>query len=148
MLSQNLAQKATARQGQGVLCDLIVHNARLLDTNGAVENGWVAIQDHAIIATGSGTGWQTYAAREVVDGAGGILVPGFIDLHCHGAGGASFDAEPEDILTALAVHRAHGTTRSVLSLVSAPLDELCRSLNTIADLADINPLILGSHLEG
>ncbi|WP_457962459.1 N-acetylglucosamine-6-phosphate deacetylase [Arthrobacter sp. D1-29] len=108
----------------------------------------MAIQDRTIIATGSETGWHTYAAPDVVDGSGGILVPGFIDLHCHGAGGAAFDAEPEDILTALAVHRAHGTTRSVLSLVSAPLDELCRSLNTIADLADTNPLILGSHLEG
>lgn len=148
MLSENLAQNATARQGQAIFCDLIVHSARLLDTNGAVENGWVAIQDRTIIASGSETGWHTYAAQEVVDGSGGILVPGFIDLHCHGAGGASFDAEPHLILEALAVHRAHGTTRSVLSLVSAPLDELCRSLNTIADLADANPLILGSHLEG
>ncbi|WP_461163188.1 N-acetylglucosamine-6-phosphate deacetylase [Arthrobacter sp. R4-81] len=131
-----------------VRCDLILHSARLLDGNGAVENGWVAITDRTITATGSGTSWHTYAAREVVDGSDGILVPGFIDLHCHGAGGASFDGEPEDILAALAVHRAHGTTRSVLSLVSAPLDELCCSLNTIAELADTNSLILGSHLEG
>lgn len=108
----------------------------------------MATQDRKIIATGSGTSWHTYAARGVVDGSGDILVPGFIDLHCHGAGGASFDGEPHHIVDALAVHRAHGTTRSVLSLVSGPLEELCRSLNTIADLTDANPLILGSHLEG
>ncbi|MFF1252759.1 N-acetylglucosamine-6-phosphate deacetylase [Pseudarthrobacter sp. NPDC058329] len=136
------------RQGKGVLCDLIVHSARLLDANGAVENAWVATKDRTIIATGTGTSWHTYNAREVVDGSARILAPGFIDLHCHGAGGASFDAEPHNILDALAVHRAHGTTRSVLSLVSAPLNELCQSLKTIADLADTNPMILGSHLEG
>jgi N-acetylglucosamine-6-phosphate deacetylase len=147
MLSDTPAQDA-GQHPPALLCDLIVHSARLLDANGAVENGWVAVRDRCIIASGSDTTWHTYSAREVVDGKGWTLVPGFIDLHCHGAGGASFDAEPNDILDALAVHRAHGTTRSVLSLVSAPLNELCRSLNTIADLADTNPLILGSHLEG
>jgi N-acetylglucosamine-6-phosphate deacetylase len=147
VLSQNPTPEAR-QQPRSLLCDLIVHSTRLLDAHAAVENGWVAVRDRCIIASGSGTTWHTYSPREVVDGKGSTLVPGFIDLHCHGAGGASFDAEPNDILSALAVHRAHGTTRSVLSLVSAPLNDLCRSLSTIADLAGSNPLVLGSHLEG
>lgn len=126
----------------GSFCDLIVHSTRLIDANGTVENGWVATRDRRIIATGSGSTWHAYAARDVVSGGDCTLVPGFIDLHCHGAGGASFDEGPANIQDALAVHRAHGTTRSVLSLVSAPIEDLCRSLSTIADLTETDPLIM------
>ena len=49
---------------------------------------------------------------------------------------------------ALAAHRAHGTTRSVLSLVANPVTALERSLAAIADIAERDPLVLGSHLEG
>lgn len=129
-------------------CDLLVHTVRLLDVNGIVEDAWLAARDGKIVGTGEGSGWHSYVARDAVDGRGCVLVPGFIDLHCHGADGASFDDGAHDILKALALHQEHGTTRSVLSLVAAPLDRLCRSLGTIADLTESNPLILGSHLEG
>jgi N-acetylglucosamine-6-phosphate deacetylase len=48
----------------------------------------------------------------------------------------------------LVVHRAHGTTRSVISLVANPIDALESNLATIAGLVDTDPLVLGSHLEG
>jgi len=90
----------------------------------------------------------------VVDAAGAVLTPGFIDLHGHGGGGFSFDdaaAVPGGAAAvdgALAVHRAHGTTRSLLSLVANPVPALERSLAAIADMAERDPLVLGSHLEG
>lgn len=145
---EHVQQGAPFQEAPDLLCDLIVHSVRLLDASRAVEDGWVATRDSRIIASGTGTSWHRYAARDVVDGNGGILVPGFIDLHCHGAGRGSFDGNPNDILNALAVYRSHGTTRSVLSLASAPIDELCSSLSTIANLTDTNSTILGSHLEG
>ena len=46
------------------------------------------------------------------------------------------------------MHRAHGTTRSVISLVTNPIPELEASLATIAELTAADPLVLGSHLEG
>ena len=88
------------------------------------------------------------AGAEVVDLRGGTLVPGFIDLHGHGGGGASVDDGPDAIQTVLATHRAHGTTRSVLSLVAAPLAELRASLEVIAELSRRDPLVLGAHAEG
>ncbi|MFM9878758.1 MAG: N-acetylglucosamine-6-phosphate deacetylase, partial [Rhodoglobus sp.] len=90
----------------------------------------------------------TVGADTVIDAGGGWLVPGFIDLHGHGGGGHSFDDGPEAISAALAVHRSHGTTRSVISLVANSIDRLCGSLAGIADLMATDPLILGSHLEG
>ncbi|MEJ1229987.1 MAG: amidohydrolase family protein [Galbitalea sp.] len=88
------------------------------------------------------------AADAVLDLGGAWLTPGFIDLHCHGGGGFGFDDGARAIGGALAAHRAHGTTRSVISLVANPLASLEASLSVIADLAAADPLLLGSHLEG
>ena len=77
-----------------------------------------------------------------------MLAPGFIDTHGHGGAGASFDDGAVAIRTARDLHRAHGTTRAVISLVTAPLDDLARNVAGIADLMRTDADILGSHLEG
>ena len=84
----------------------------------------------------------------MTDAAGRLLVPGFIDIHCHGAGGASVDDGEQAIDTALAVHIAHGTTRTVLSLVTAGVEPLATRLETIARVTARDPRVLGAHLEG
>ncbi|WP_419819489.1 N-acetylglucosamine-6-phosphate deacetylase [Glaciibacter flavus] len=128
---------------------MLVHRARKLDADGIVEDFWFATDGAVISATGTGDDWRaTMDGHDVTDAAGGWLTPGFIDLHAHGGGGADFDHDAEGMCRALAVHRSHGTTRSVLSLVTAPIDALCDSLGVIADLAREDPLVLGSHLEG
>ncbi|MBC7725739.1 MAG: N-acetylglucosamine-6-phosphate deacetylase [Burkholderiaceae bacterium] len=98
-----------------------------------------------ITATGHGA---APPADETIDLTGRTLAPGFIDLHAHGGAGFSFDDGREAIGAALALHRRHGTTRSVLSLVASPMERLVESLAVIADLVDADPLVLGSHLEG
>lgn len=130
---------------------LVVHNARKVDADGLVDDFWLVSEGDTIVATGSGTGWHAEAQAaglEVVDADGHWLTPGFIDLHCHGGGGHPFDDGPEQMLAGLAAHRAHGTTRSVVSHVANPLASLRESLSIVADLAESDPLILGSHLEG
>ena len=134
---------------------VIVHGARKCDVDGEEDGFWLVFDGDRIAATGDGAGWAAHAGAgtHVVDAAGALLTPGFIDLHVHGGGGFSFDAAAghtaaDAIGRALAVHRAHGTTRSVLSLVANPVAALERSLAAIADLAERDPLVLGSHLEG
>ena len=129
---------------------VLVHSARKCDVDGEASDFWVVFDGDRITAAGTGTGWAAHAAggTEVTDAAGELLTPGFIDLHGHGGGGVSFDDGTAAIGRALAVHRAHGTTRSVLSLVANPASALEASLTAIADLAERDPLVLGSHLEG
>ena len=129
---------------------VIVHGARKCDVDGEANGFWAVFDGDQITATGSGAGWAEHACTgaEVVDAAGALLTPGFIDLHGHGGGGFSFDDGADAIAAALSVHRAHGTTRSVLSLVANPVAALEASLATIADIAQGDPLVLGSHLEG
>lgn len=128
----------------------LIHSARKLDAHGEVDSFWVLIDGYSIVGTGHGAPPEAAVAiaGETVDAAGRWLVPGFIDLHGHGGGGFSFDDGDDAIVTALATHRRHGTTRSVLSLVANPLASLRTSLETIADLAEDDPLVLGAHLEG
>ncbi len=121
----------------------VFEHARKVDAHGEVDDFWMLVDGDTITATGHGT---APTADSRVDVGGQWLVPGFIDLHCHGAGGFSFDDGPEAIASALAVHRSHGTTRSVISLVANPLTSLRESLAAIAALGD--PLVLGAHLEG
>ena len=102
---------------------VVVHGARKCDVDGEASDFWAVFDGDRIAAAGTGAGWAAHAAggAEVTDAAGALLTPGFIDLHGHGGGGASFDDGAEAIGRALAVHRAHGTTRSVLSLVANPV---------------------------
>lgn len=124
----------------------LFHGARKLDGHGQVDDFWMLVAGDSIVATGSGE--RHPDSDESVDVGGRWLVPGFIDLHCHGGGGFSFDDGPEAIELALAAHRAHGTTRSLLSLVANPIAQLRASLDVIASLVAADPLVLGSHLEG
>ena len=69
-------------------------------------------------------------------------------MHVHGGGGASFtEGGPDDARRAAAFHRAHGTTRIVASLVTAPVGEFERRSAMLADLAEAG-VIDGIHLEG
>ena len=119
--------------------------AQKLDAEGQVDDFWMLVDGDTIVSTGTGVG---PAADSVVDVDGHWLTPGFIDLHSHGAGGHSYDDGADEIRAGVAVHRAHGTTRSIISLVANPLAALETSLRTIAELTGTDPLILGSHLEG
>lgn len=129
---------------------LVIHSAELVSGREVVSRGWIAVRGDVIVATGSGVGWRDLvgADTEVIDADGRFLAPGFIDIHCHGGGGAGFDDGVDAIGTALALHRAHGTTRSVISLVTAPLADLEVRLREVATLTADDPLVLGSHLEG
>jgi N-acetylglucosamine-6-phosphate deacetylase len=124
---------------------ILFAHARKLDAAGQVDDFWMLVDGDTIASTGTGVG---PVADETIDVRGAWFTPGFIDLHSHGAGGFSYDDGVDAITAGIAVHRAHGTTRSVISLVTNPLPALEASLAEIADLVAVDPLILGSHLEG
>ena len=130
---------------------LVIHRARLVDGGTVVDDAWVRIEDGLVVSTGTGNTWDP--ADLIVDaqeaaGPGAVLTPGFVDIHGHGGAGAAFDDGIDAIRTARALHRAHGTTRAVVSLVTAPLDDLAHRVAEIAELMRSDRDILGSHLEG
>jgi N-acetylglucosamine-6-phosphate deacetylase len=133
----------------------VVHSMTLVDGGVATDEAWVLFEGDRVAGAGAGDAWRPLVddADTVVDavglvGAGAVLTPGFVDLHGHGGGGHSYDDGPEAIRAARDLHRAHGTTRAVVSLVTAPLETLERRAAMVADLVRTDADILGSHLEG
>lgn len=131
----------------------LIHSARLVSGGEVLDDSWVLFDGDRVSHVGRGLPPTVVTESpdppdEIVDAAGRLLTPGFIDIHCHGGGGGAFDDGPEAITAALELHRRHGTTRSVLSLVTAPVEALTQRLAAIAQIAEADPLVLGAHLEG
>lgn len=122
----------------------LLHSATAVDARGETADAWILLDGDTITATGSGG--ERPAADATVDLSGRWLAPGFLDLHCHGGGGE--DYATGDQAVALATHRKRGTTRSLVSLVSEPVEVLEQQLARIARLTADDPRVLGSHLEG
>ncbi|WP_254390033.1 N-acetylglucosamine-6-phosphate deacetylase [Streptomyces sp. AC550_RSS872] len=83
-----------------------------------------------------------------LDLTGHWLLPGFVDIHNHGGGGASFTSgTPDDVVTGIHTHRLHGTTTLVASTVTGDMDFLTRRAGLLSELAEQGD-IAGIHFEG
>lgn len=126
----------------------VIHSARLVDDGEVTDDAWVAFADGVVLRAGTGDEWRALPAGDAIDAAGAYLTPGFVDIHGHGGGGGTYEHGLDAIAAARAVHLARGTTRAVLSLVTASIDDLAAQVGMIADLSERDATILGSHLEG
>ena len=106
--------------------------------------GWIEVSGGVVSAVGSGAA-PGPADRDL---GAATVVPGFVDTHLHGGGGANFSAAvPAETSTAVMYHRRHGTTTLVASLVTAGPDDLLRQVGELAH--DVRGGLLdGIHLEG
>lgn len=116
-----------------------------------ITDGWVHLAGGRVTAVGAGSQPAPPAEHEV---RGHRVVPGFVDVHCHGGGGAAFGAaggdperEVEAARTVVCTHREHGTTTLVASLVTRPVAELVAVATALAPLVNAGELA-GVHLEG
>ncbi|KFI68665.1 N-acetylglucosamine-6-phosphate deacetylase [Bifidobacterium magnum] len=132
-----------------------IRGARKIDANGVLDSAWLVSDGSAVTAVGTEPHMLDDALQEagvsadhVLDAQGAVMTPGYVDIHAHGAWGSSFDDGPDGIAMARAGHMVHGTTRQVLSLITNPLDVLCRNLRTVRTVMKARPDVLGSHLEG
>jgi N-acetylglucosamine-6-phosphate deacetylase len=91
--------------------------------------------------------------------SGMTVVPGFVDVHIHGAGGHDvMEAEAAALDKITATVARFGTTSMVATTVTAPVEATCKSLEGIAqyirahesaaDNTRFGADILGIHLEG
>ncbi|WP_127572588.1 N-acetylglucosamine-6-phosphate deacetylase [Paenibacillus xylaniclasticus] len=88
----------------------------------------------------------------IIDGEGGWLLPGFIDVHVHGGFGSDFmdaNAEAYDQITKF--HASHGTTGMLATTVTASHDAIEAVLAAASDYRNSDMRyaeLLGVHLEG
>ena len=118
-------------------------NGRLVTPAGIVD-GWLEITGHTITAAGPGRPPRP-ADRDL---GGRWVVPGFVDIHVHGGGGADYlGGDHGSARQIVDLHRRHGTTTSLASLITADVDTLTWTLGSLAELVE-DRVLAGIHLEG
>ncbi|MCX4699835.1 N-acetylglucosamine-6-phosphate deacetylase [Streptomyces sp. NBC_01373] len=121
----------------------VLTGARVVLPTGTVPDGSVTIDGTRIAAAGTPQG-----TAQVIDVRDHWLIPGFIDIHNHGGGGASFTSGTVDeVLKGIHTHRLHGTTTLVASTVTGDMDFLAQRAGLLSELAEQGE-IAGIHFEG
>ena len=135
------------QRSAALTAELVLRGTAVLE-QGLVPDALLLVDGGDILWAGPAAAAPEHEASEVLF-HDGLLLPGLVDLHCHGGGGASFpDAgDPRELLTAVHEHRRHGTTSLVASLVTADPQTL---RSRVADLGRLaaDGEIAAIHLEG
>jgi N-acetylglucosamine-6-phosphate deacetylase len=130
---------------------LILYNVRIVTPEGILENGWIKLTEGRIEALGNGASVPS-GDLETIDGDGGWVLPGFIDVHVHGGAGHDFmDANDEGLVEITKFHASHGTTSILATSLTASRDELTDIIARVSRfMAGPMPYaqVLGVHLEG
>ncbi|WP_371528532.1 N-acetylglucosamine-6-phosphate deacetylase [Streptomyces sp. NBC_01283] len=120
----------------------ILAGAQVVLPTGTVSDGRVIVDGTRIAGSPPGD-------AETIDLAPDHwVVPGFVDIHNHGGGGASFTSGTvEDVLKGVHTHRLHGTTTVIASTVTGEMDFLAQRAGVLSELAEQGD-IAGIHFEG
>jgi N-acetylglucosamine-6-phosphate deacetylase len=90
--------------------NLLFTNIKAILPERLVEDAWVLCEKGKIVSISTKKPKVT-TETQIVDGRGGYLSPGFIDIHVHGGNGADFmDGTSEAVRVACRAHARHGTT--------------------------------------
>ncbi|MDX3750839.1 N-acetylglucosamine-6-phosphate deacetylase [Streptomyces sp. AK08-02] len=115
--------------------------ARVVLPTGITDGGQLTVEGTKLAA-------HPHENAQRIDVRDHWVVPGFVDLHNHGGGGASFTSgTAEDVLKGVHTHRTHGTTTLVASTVTGDMDTLAARAGLLSELAEQGD-IAGVHFEG
>lgn len=144
------ATGATAREAAPAATGptVVIVADSIVAESGVLTPGWVRIDGRSILDCGQGPPPAPATLRDSTLRLRGTIVPGFVDIHTHGAAGVDFaDAATGSIQPAVDWHAGHGTTTIVASLATAPVAELERQLAALAEQTRLG-VVRGIHLEG
>ena len=137
---------------------ILIHAGRALTPTIEIPDAAILIEDGKIVSVGQRSSITAPAGTRMHNATGLTVVPGFVDVHIHGAGGHDvMEDRPEALSTIASTLAGRGTTSFLATTVTAEPELLCRSVQRIADYMSRKPSadstfpsaqILGIHLEG
>jgi len=127
---------------------MIFKNAHLVSPGFEITEGFLQVENGIILAIGLES--EAPESGEVIDLEGRRLLPGFIDIHCHGADGADVcDASVKGLQHIAETKLKEGVTTWLPTTLTQPTEKLVDVVKTIAEWAPGAPLsVPGCHLEG
>ena len=132
--------------------------SRTILVNAEIITPYRVLKGHSVIINGSRIEdviktdeASSYENLQVIDAQGCYVMPGFIDMHVHGGGGADFmEGTERSIGEISAFHMKHGTTTMLLTTNCAPMDKIFSVIDKFREVKSTRayPNLLGVHLEG
>ena len=132
----------------------VVLNGRVYTPSRIVaRDGAVLVEDGVIAGVGTLDRLSLPAGVERIDARGGLICPGYVDIHVHGGDGSDCaDGTPQAVRTVSRRLARLGTTSYLPTTASAPFPDIWRAFDAIgAVMADRRPgeaCALGIHMEG
>ncbi len=128
--------------------DHLITNVRAVTPGLELANAAVAVKQGKIAAL-IPAGSPLPQARKTTDGQGLTLLPGFIDVHCHGRNNFDFcDASQEGVNLIARKKLEEGVTTLLPTTLTLPEAELAAALETFAKYDGKGAKLPGVHLEG
>jgi N-acetylglucosamine-6-phosphate deacetylase len=135
-----------------------IYASRVLTPQDEISDAVIIVEGSQIAAVGHRDEIRVPSGATDFVATGLTVVPGFVDVHIHGAGGHDvMEAEPRALDRITSTLARHGTTSMLATTVTAPVEDTCRSLEGIAQYIRskegkgnglLAAEILGIHLEG
>jgi N-acetylglucosamine-6-phosphate deacetylase len=134
----------------------LLHVGKAITSKGEIANAGILIRDGAIEIVGPRSGMELPSAATEIQATDSTAIPGFVDVHIHGAGGHDvMEANQTALSTITGRLAAFGTTSLLATTITASADDTCRSVEGIAkyisgqyQTSDTRAEILGIHFEG
>jgi N-acetylglucosamine-6-phosphate deacetylase len=135
---------------------VLLHSARALTPTTEIRDAGIVISDGVIENIGPREGMTLPAGAEEILAEDKTAVPGFVDVHIHGAGGHDvMEGNAEALGDVARTVAAHGTTSFVATTVTASPEDTIRGVEGIAHyiaaqhaMEDARAEVLGIHFEG
>jgi N-acetylglucosamine-6-phosphate deacetylase len=133
---------------------LLIHNAHLFTPSHAGLTGWLLAENGLIRGIGFGNtpNFSGDSSVQSLDANGNMLLPGFIDLHVHGAMGHEvMDASTSGLEEMARFYASHGMTSFLATTWTASRTSVLKALQVVKQLQGRirgGATLLGAHLEG
>src|SRR6202048_204548 len=134
----------------------LIHAKQVLAPTGEIADAGILMRDGVIELIGPREGMNLPDGAAEISATDKSAIPGFVDVHIHGAGGRDvMEATPEALSVVAKTLARHGTTSFVATTVTASADYICRSSEGIAKYIAMQhepheprAEVLGIHFEG
>jgi N-acetylglucosamine-6-phosphate deacetylase len=134
----------------------LLHVGKAIIPKGEIAGAGILIRDGEIEAIGSRADFTLPSGAQEVSAEDSTAIPGFIDVHIHGAGGRDvMEGNAEALGTVSAKLAQFGTTSFLATTVTADADDTCRAVEGISSYIAAQhesnrprAEILGIHFEG